>query len=206
MAQDHNALKYGVTIGRALSRLTGLGDLEDGTGRLGETLQPCVDPWSRPEWAALRGEWGYARKASSAAVAARFSTIELTLATTTTRFAVVRLQNAFTSVIQAQIDSGGAVAANPLTSRGLPLDDRSPQIGETSQILITTGDTAAGANLPQVEFASQVSPQPEGKYCWWVLVPGSRLFIAGIVVNTAIAANFFWYEKELFPGERSVRS
>lgn len=197
---EHNQLSFATALSRAAALASGIGEEQPGMTRLGETLQPVLDLWSRPEWALIRGENGFARNVTSVAVAARFSTIELTLATTVRVMAVVRLLSAATTAIQAQIDSGVAVAANPVTSRGLPLDDRFPVAGQVSQLLITTGDTAAGANLPQVEYPSLAFPQPDEQWAW-VLVPGSRLFLASTAVNTTIAANLIWYERQLLPGE-----
>ena len=198
MAIEHNAISYGTQLSKAASSAFGLAEGEPGLGRLGETLQPVADLWQRPEWALLRGEIWFGRWVVSVAVALRNSVIELTLASTARQLAVIRVL-AQANAFDIAMDNGAAVAANPLTSRGVATDHRYPQVGEVSQLLITTGDTATGATLPIVRSVSTVwSP-------YFVLNPGGRLFIANPTQAELIAANILWYERPPFPGELQAR-
>lgn len=52
----HNELRKRLTLPRALGLIAGLGHDQSGVERLGETLTPILDPWSRPEHQFLHDE------------------------------------------------------------------------------------------------------------------------------------------------------
>lgn len=54
MSSQHNALKHGTDIQRAIARAVGLDFNEEGVGRISETLYPIFDVFDSDEWAFLR--------------------------------------------------------------------------------------------------------------------------------------------------------
>lgn len=63
----HNELGQMPELLRAYVVSAGLKENEEGVARLGETLTPVMDIWSRPEWALLRGETPWAARTFVAA-------------------------------------------------------------------------------------------------------------------------------------------
>lgn len=200
MALEHNAISYGTSISKAGASAFGLAEGEGGVSRLSETLGVQADLWSRPEWALLRGEIAFARHVFVAAVALRFSAIELTLDAGENKLLVVKEITSTLNAIDIVIDNGVAIVANPVVNRGVPLDHRYPNVGEVSRAAVTTGDLAAGAVLPQIQRNANI-PATQG----WVLNPGGKLFIIANVVATAISVSLAWTERSPFPGELQAR-
>src|SRR5574342_537374 len=205
MAEEHNAIKYGTTISKAGAVATGGAYGDVGISRLSETLTPIIDLWARPEWALLRGEIHFARFVSGQAVAGRFSGFEVVNPAGASKIAVVRLKPILASdQLQAVIDFGAAIAANPVTNRGVALDARYPSVGEVSQCTIVTGDYAGGVVLPQwlwraaTTVVDAVSPE-------WVLVPGSKLFVLTGAILQVFYCNVLIRERSPFPGELQAR-
>lgn len=204
MAEEHNALKYGPSLSTAGSIAAGGGYGDVGISRLSETLGPTINLWERTDWELLRGEILFARFVTSAAVAARFSGHEIVNALGSGKLVVIRAIDVLSSVeVDAQIDNGGSIAANPVVTRGVALDGRYPQLGETSIVTITSGDFAAGANLPQQRLSTGTSAQRP--LCPWLLPPGRKLFLLGTAVLRAVHVNLFWSERSPFPGELQAR-
>jgi len=199
MAEEHNALKYGPVISKAGSIAAGGGYGDVGISRLGETLQPVIDLWSRPEWALLRSEILFARFADSAAVAARFSSIEFVNPAGSQIVAVVSFVLP-TTASEMNLDAGTAIAANPLVTRGRARDSRYRQLGDSSICTITTGDLAAGLVGPQRRFNGVTGGDLVDRQ-GWVITPGQKLFIIGTAVLTQVTANLGWSERAAFPGE-----
>lgn len=205
MAEEHNALKYGPRISSAAAVTLGGGYGDVGISRVSESIvvvQDLFDHRTKPEWALPRGEKLFARRVQSAAVAARFSTVELVNPSLTMLLVVDLIQ--LTTNSTWQIDSGAAVAANPVVTRGVCEDGRDPQLGAVSIATLTTGDTAAATNLPQGISFSSVTPVRMRM----ILPPGptgNRLFIAGPGVLTQLDLMIQWRERQPFPGELQVR-
>lgn len=196
----HNQLtNYALLLAGYRRMLGEMGADFSGLERAGETLQPVMDLWALPEWALLRGETIYSRSVLPPAVVARNSSVELVNASTSGVLVVVLFIRCIAgSDMQVQTDSGIAIAANPVVSRGVANDTRFPQLGETSQATITSGDVAAGASLPQELLTSTIaSTHP------YIIRPGSKLFIVATTVNVAMSCNLMWTERPLLPNERN---
>lgn len=204
---EHNALKYGVNLTRALERLVGLDDHEQGTTRLGETLTPVIDAWSRPEFALPRLEILYCRApATVPAVAARNSILSFVNPVGSGIIAVVLGWVTYTgSVLDVQTGTGGSIAANQVTSLGVAQDSRLAQHGETSICQLITGDVAAGVAITQwtdVGSASEsmrLLPQ-------FIVTPGNKVDWINPTVNTAFRIGLLWSERRGFPGELLVQA
>lgn len=67
---QHNQLAAGAQIGTAIGKLTGLGNEEEGTTRLSESLSPIIDPYALHEGAFSRGEYLWSVTGNVPAVAA----------------------------------------------------------------------------------------------------------------------------------------
>jgi len=205
MAEEHNALKYGPSISKAASTAAGGGYGDVGVSRLSETLTPTMNLWQRPEWELLRGEILFARSVLVSAVAARNSSAELINPTGSQKLVVLRLIEVIlaTGLVEFSIDSGAALAANPVTARGVALDGRFPQLGETSIATLVTGDLAAGAT--NVQWRTREAGKLGTAPLPWVLSPGRKLFAVTFGVLESFQANFYWSERSPFPGELQAR-
>jgi hypothetical protein len=202
MPHVHNALHHLTQVQAGYRAALGE-DGADFTGieRAGETMTPVLDLWSRPEFELLRGEVLYRRAENSPAVAARLSVFELVNPAGSGILAVVtNIENdGATPELEISPDSGVAVGLNPATSRGVAVDTRWPNLGEVSRCALVGGDTAAGAAIRVERIAgSSESSKP------YILRPGTKLFIAGLTVNTAISLGISWRERLASPAELGV--
>jgi len=205
MAQEHNAIKYGAVLSSAASTAVGGAYGDVGVSRLSETLQPTFDLWGNPDWAILRGERLYARSVTSPVVAARFSSIELVNPTTSTKLVVVKRIRSTAAATDAFItmDTGGVIAANAVTVRGLPREGRlflSTGV-QVSICTLTVGDLAAGVANEQDRITGNGAEVRDD----WVLVPGTKLFVIASTVASATQAMLSWSERITFPGELQAR-
>jgi hypothetical protein len=105
---------------------------------------------------------------------------------------------------EVSIDLGTALAANPVTNRGIAMDARWPVFGETSICTLVTGDLAAVATNLQFRFGAGVARPQEMRWPF-ILRPGSKLFLVADTANSAIFHNIYFSEREAFPGELQAR-
>lgn len=200
MPHLHNALHHATQLQDAYRNAVGEADASfTGIERAGETLTPVIDLWSQPEWRLPRGEIPYAARINVAAVAARFSAMEWVNPAGSDILAV--LGGVWTEDVSADlvVDNGGALGVTA-TFRGRCLDTRKPNFGETSECTIVTGDFAAGGILPVWRTVPTAVPQPHVPLRV-VLAPGTKLWIIGNVVNTAVRGAVWWTERRILPGE-----
>jgi hypothetical protein len=201
----HNELKGNQFLSRALKKALGVNDPEGGLERFSETLTPVIDLWRLPEWEYLRSERGFAESISSPAVAARFSAAGLTNPAGSNILCVVTLiRNGSSTPLLPALDTGtfASLAANLVNQAPRPLDFRPFQAGSAqvpvTQMLLQTGDFGAGASRPQYSLApgpaaghqDDVDPR-------MVIQPGCTLFLLTNVVNTLIAFDIRWRERQL---------
>ncbi len=193
MPHVHNALHHATRLQNGYRVvLAEAGADFQGIERAGETITPTLDLWSRPEFGLVRGEVLYRRADNSPAVALRFASFELVNPTGSGVLAVVtRVENDSGAVeLELAPDSGAAIAANPVTNRGVAVDTRFANLGEASKCAMVGGDLAAGAAIRVERIAgSGASDQP------WIIAPGRKLFIIGLTVNTAISVGVSWHER-----------
>ena len=170
--------------------------------RLGDTLVPVLDQWAQPEYAFLRNDIRFSRFSVQAAVAARFSSIQLVLPDTAQVLVIIdKIVPAFATDIDVQLDPLGAVIGNlNNATRGLSNDDRYQSGLLSSQVTVNEVDNAAGASLTQWRISTAT---PGRDVPWFVLAPDSKLFLFSTAVNTTIAANISWREYPIFPTERA---
>ncbi len=195
MPHVHNALHHFTQIQDAYRKA--LGETDPGfTGieRAGETVTPTIDLWAQPDWAFLQGRILFARRVSSAAVAGRFSSVELVNPAGSGILVVTELIRSGTSSLDIAVDSGTALGVTA-TTQGLARDTRYPA-GPVSVATVVTGDLAAGVTQPQDRITSGVLANRP-----YILRPGTKLFLVGLAVNTAIEVVLYWMERRVLNGE-----
>lgn len=204
MAEEHNAIKYGTALSKAISTAVGGGYGDVGVSRVSETLGPQIDPWARPEWELLRGEILYSRYLFVGAVAARISGIQMLAAPASTKLCVVRRIKRISGAFFLGLDTASTFSGlNPVVNRGVPCDRRFPQIGEVSQTQLISGDfatTVAAAFQQDLLAAANIQCDTP-----WILPPAATLFMLGNVVNAAMEVQIFFSERTPFPGELQAR-
>lgn len=188
----HNALHHFTRIQAAYRTAVQESDPGfSGIERAGETLTPVLDLWSLPEWRLLRGDVTYSLRATEvAAQAGLFSSFELVNPVGSGILAVVEaIRSDTANAINVVTDSGGALGAVG-TERGIALDTRYAQLGQVSACTIVRGNLVGGAaNLQDIIKANLESDQ------FYVLRPGTKLFLSTQAVNLALAAQFRWRER-----------
>lgn len=204
MGHLHNALHHPTQLLDALRRAVGEGDDSDfeGTSRFGETLTPVLDIFTQPEWRLLRGESWWSRYVNTAtAPAGRFASVELVNPTGSDILAVVRVVHQASSPdFEVGPDTGGSIAANPVSNSARPLDTRLVNAAggfADHRCTLTLGDVAAGVTNPNWLY-----DVIEGTACpEFILRPGSKLWLIATAAATDLQANIAWSERRLFPGE-----
>ena len=201
MAELHNQLHRLTTVQSAYKKALGedVGEFR-GLERAGETLTPLINLWDRPEWELLRSEIIFSRVGTAAAVAARFSSVELVNPTGSGILAVVRRVALHGGTAQMSVDSGGALGVTT-TTRGIANDTRYATLGEASVCTVVFGDLAAGIALPQDQATAAAPSGPLGSFNPYILAPGRKLFVIATAVLSAITVGLLWTERRALPGE-----
>lgn len=207
MPPIHNAIKYGTDLLRGYSRAVGLGEDEEGTIRLGETLTPVMNLWSLPEWSFLRGEAILGDTIQVAAGAATFNSgaavvnpagsgLIVIVDAITFIVAVVTNDMNLQLATEAQID---AAFVNDVTFERM--DTRSAHVSGRS--FISHGNinsTAVGVN---VETARAVPTSLYGRFAFLpvILAPGTGCVALQIDDAAAVRVSFRVRERRAVPGE-----
>lgn len=199
MPPIHNAIKYGTDLLRSYSRAVGLGEEEEGTVRLGETLTPTLEIFTRPEWALLRGERLATGGAALAAPGAGLiNQIQLFNPATSRRIAVVRWEAG---------SSATAVYEIRTTQVLLTLDSGIWKVVRDSRavnpvaVIFFDNTAAAAVGTRRFQSPNVLANTPYRYDPWWVLSPGFGLTISTGAQNQALTVNFEWYERPVMPGE-----
>lgn len=211
MGQQHNELRNGV-FSRALTKAVG-DTRHGGVERYGETLQPVIDLWSRPEFEKLRGEHLVAFRTFQSAVALEFGGIALTnpigsgailtieavhFRTDTATGASALLETGPTTLISGTY----LISAVPGARRdrrfepgafGLP---GAAVLLQGSDLTNTFGiqheqNANQGANVPATEF---MTPP-------FVIKPGDGIWVIEQTVNQTLHVTWKYRERTAFPGE-----
>lgn len=208
----HNALKRS-PIADGVKRAIGQHRQgEGGLERWGETLQPVVNPWGMPEWAALRGEQLLAFRHVQTAVVGQFSIIAMGNPANSNMIVVVESVQAGTanaaSLCNLEIALDTAVSGT-LGAQTFPASARDRRFKGplgTSRCFFRVGTSVAntfGAQLEQISILT-VPANPFQTFqasLPLILRPGDDLLVIQQVVNEQLNANFGWRERAAFPGE-----
>lgn len=209
---EHNALKLGTSLSAWGKAAVGLGDLEEGLSRLGETLMPVVNPWELAEWARLRGERWFTDFVSVAGVAGNNSHVGIINPAGSGNLVVIDQYQISGGLAAAQVmiltvaaESVYAAIAGFLETPVDPIDLREPNsfagANASMRTFKFTGTNAGivGRNLRQhvVQAATDGFWEPAGI----VLPPGTGCALVVTAVNTAGGVNFLGRERKAFTGE-----
>lgn len=211
MADIHNALKRS-PIADGIKKAIGQHKQgEGGLERWSETLQPIVNPWGMPEWAALRGEQLLGVRTFQAAVAAEFSAIALMNPLGSNTIVVVEsvsvgsgtLHTTFLEVVVDTTISGTLlVVTNPTCAR----DRRFKGLSGLSRATFRQGSDLSntfGAQLEQ-QTAVSTAASPLAAYQTalpLILRPGDDALVISQTVNIQLSVCWGWRERQAFPGE-----
>jgi hypothetical protein len=203
MAEEHNQLKYGSPLSKAASVLSGGGYGDVGVSRLSETLYPCIDLWSRPEFARLREERIWIINPSTGAVAAELAAVGVFNPTDSNLIVVVKGflvdPSAATTAVQVRVAANSTVTFDA-TSTVNARDTRIPvQTGCRTGSFAHNSAAVIGALMGQYRYlANSAVDEIELDI---VLSPGFFLAVQHTAVNVALNATLRGYERVAFPGE-----
>lgn len=196
----HNQLTDSAELLSGIARASGLSE-GDGVIRLGETLDPTLDPWSQPEWAYLRGERLGAGTSFAAAVAAEFGIIALGNAAGSGNIVVVESVATPTAAgpsAQLEVVSDATIAPT-LSAQAFFVSGRDRRFGSTTgRTFLRTGTDPGntfGVNLEQISTPDVFKNLPV------ILKPGDDLIVILQTVNLAMRVNWKWRERKAFKNE-----
>lgn len=199
MAQGHNELTAYTDLLRAFKAAVGEKRKPVGWGveRLGETLTPILDIYSRPEWSALFGEVLWWDTFFVAALAANFSGVQINNVSSNSLL-----------TIDGWTVSGAATAGSaPSQTYGVVT---TTQVGDARDRRFGSSQTAAGVQLRGYQIAvslltSSYRVASDVNYnVPIVLTPGSNATFEGSALNAAVALSAFGRIRQLLPGEIEV--
>jgi len=209
MSSLHNALDYGPEIGRSLGRFTGLGPLEEGTIRLGETLTPVVDAFALPELSFLRNETLCAYSRFQAAVVAELCGVALVNPATSGLLVIVEGISSITAAgdihqVYMHLDSD-IIGTLDSSSTGSRRDRRGTGAPTVSRAVVRYGTDAAVSTGSILEQRRDNAAATAGMLTFQappiVLNPGVAVAVWNAATNTQVYVNFKWRERLARPGE-----
>lgn len=200
----HNQLTDSAELLNGIGRAAGLSE-GDGVIRLGETLDPTIDPWSQPEWAYLRNERLGGGRGFSAAVAAEFSIIALGNAIGSGNIVVVEAVSAQggagNPVLQLEVVADSIIAGT-LSAAAFFISARDRRFGATTgRTFLKTGTDVASTFGVQIEHQTSATAFTPFTNLPVILKPGDDLIVIEQTVNLALDVNFKWRERKAFKNE-----
>lgn len=213
MGQLHNELTRGL-FSSALTAALGVAKGRGGLERFGETLQPIVNLWERPEWAFLRQEQLWAVRQSQGAVALEFGHIAIANPANSGVISVVEVYQARSSTAGTSLDtsifyegtwtSSTARATMALQANGVrALDTRVRPSGIVRTEIWSGTDPASqgGAQAIDNDIAVVANDWRTLIMVPVVLVPDSAVIVIGGTVNVVVAMRARGYERAILNGE-----
>lgn len=197
-------LKNATGLVRAFRRALGIVD-PGGVERLGETLNPTIDLWSRPEWAALQDMlYGMGYRGLAAGGAAFRSICQLWLpATAVDRIVVVthvmaNVASAICGVYNVALTST-AIAQFGLCDLRLKRQWLAgADFNFQAQLRYHNGAANPADNYPrQLLYTAGLRYEVN-----MVVAPGTGVTITAPTDNSAMNGCFWFYERPALPGER----
>lgn len=209
MTDIHNALKRSVVADAVKKAIGQHKQGEGGLERWSETLQPIVNPWGMPEWAALRAEQLAAVGAFQAAVAAEFSGHALMNPAGSNTIVVVEAVSFIgTTTVQAwlelTVDTAIAATYTVVTNPSAARDRRFKGISGLTRATFRQGSDASntfGARLEVQNFTAAGLASSFVNSLPVILRPGDDLVVMLQTVNIGAFVNWAWRERQAFPGE-----
>lgn len=209
MGQIHNQITRGPWT-NALKAALGITKSDGGIERFGETMQPVVDLWSRPDWLYLLEVGLWSASESQAAVPAEFSAIAVTNPPTSGNIIVVQVANARIGVANTvamglalrTTIAGTLTVSNPGDYRDTRFQ-KNPLLSVFNAPVETWvgSDTVSIDTVQEQQAAVAAAEVVDFKSPPYVLKPGTGLFIQNQTLNTLLAVNFAGYVRKAFTGE-----
>lgn len=208
----HNQLSHGAELQNGIATAVGLSRELEGVVRLGETLEPNIDPWSQPEWAFLRGERLGATKLFAAAVAAEFGIIGIGNPAGSGNIVVVEDVSigAGVAAITAQLEvvAHSVITGTVVTTTGMA-SGRDRRWGSTAgrTFQVSGTDISNSFGIPLEQQVAVIVPAAGAQWNRFtvgvpcILRPGDDLIIVGQTVNISLAGNMKWRERKAFTAE-----
>ena len=195
----YNELKRHVPLLTAYAKLLGEDDAETGRiERLGETLTPILDVWSRDEMSALHGEALWWVRQTVAAVAATNSAIGVFVPAGAN--VICTVEGWIADASSAQV--GSLLQATAVANDTRPVDARDRRYGSSQSIPIVhmfSGALAVPANTISWGSGVTVNTLIQGVRC--VVTPGNNFVIVNPAVNAALNASIYGRVRRAFIGE-----
>lgn len=202
----HNELRRASDLQRGVKIFSGLDSAEGGIERLGETLTPVLDPWSRPEIAYLRRErlaagWTYV----AAGGAGNISAASLGNPDPT-RFMMVieEIIINVTTTGSVYLCNTGLQLVNIITTKGSRDGRWSPTAaGDVPNAVVSNKNNDATTPGNAIAAVPITANQP---FVWrqpWVLGRNGIMTVRSATANVAMTVSWCWRERTLIPGENS---
>lgn len=207
----HNSLIYSVELLRAYARALGLAPEEEGVFRLGETLTPGVDLWSRPEWNFSRGELLAGDRSTAGAVVGEGSMVAYVNPSTSRKLVVIDALAATSTAavgtgIAAGIATEAQITATLASAQALfALDRRWPSLLSTS-LRYSGSDPTIPFNTRLEQRHTTVANEIEDfkLIVPYIIPPGHAIYVQTQLANADIVVMVRLRERVLLPGEDRV--
>jgi hypothetical protein len=198
MSNLHNALR-GEPISLSLRRMFG-GDASLSVERLGETLQPVINPWDHPECRYLRGEVPFSASSTLGATAAEFTGVALRNPSSSNVIAVITEVSVAGAATMAFLGWGTSIASYGGTTT---LVSRDRRVSGVPHLTCNHGsDTATQINGGVIERLQGAAAETRYfKAVPLVLIPGFVLIIENATVNLGLEFNYVGYARPVVTGE-----
>lgn len=196
MAELHNALRRTRGLLGAFQKAFGL-DQSAGVERLGETLQPTLNIFERPEWALLRGEeWFAVDETQTAGGAGNFSKIGI-FNPTGSGLLVVVLDHIIRS---STADSVLLLPTTTLLGNGATVQmlDRRRRVSHGARSHFAADAVAVADRMLTIRSAAA---EPMTFRIPIVLPPGQGFVWKSNTDNIQIVAGFVGYQRAMLPSE-----
>lgn len=207
MSLIHNALSRAGAIQAGIRRAVGVQESEAGVERLGETLTPVMDLWSRADWAVLRG--------------GRLCALSILQAAVVNEFGMAALRNPVGSNLLVVVERIGfdvgadmtcflemATVAEVDASLGTlttgSVRDRRESSSFFSRTQVATGTDLLSSLNAGAFVIDRIASSTDRFFRIAppvILPPGQCVNIVGGTSNTALVGIFAWEERALLPGE-----
>lgn len=208
--QLHNALKRSPIADGVKKAIGQHKQGEGGLERWSETLQPIVNPWGMPEWAALRAEQLCAVRNLVGGVAAEFGGVALMNPAGSNTLVVVESVMVATSAatiaffLEIVADTSIAATLTTVTNPSCARDRRFKGQSGLSRATFRQGTDLSntfGAQLEATTMVTNTAPVSFIASLPVILRPGDDLLLIAQTVNVAFSSNWGWRERQAFPGE-----
>jgi hypothetical protein len=195
----HNELRRAGQLQRAALIALGVSDPDAGIERLGETLTPVIDLWSRPEWLGLLGIYRWAGRRASAALAANLSHVGVTNPTASNSIVVVEYAAVDAAATIRHFLEIRPAKTEDLAGNVFILDGRRPISVAVPRIFDRQQGTSGENAIEDLTVLGNTHGRFQAPPV--LLMPGQQLVVSGATTNIAVVAMFGGTVRVALPGE-----